>query len=335
MNKIIIPAAMLAVGVALVGSVSSTLAWYQYSTKAQAAFIGTSVGESENLEIKTADLDGNSQPIWKSSLSSADVNKLIANYNSLNIIPITPAVTEQAPDFAQTSALLNSGFYSGIETGVAGYGTNPRKANANNYVQFKLNVRYKKTSNSDTYAEKLLKLIDLTIVDNAGPKANPSDTEGTQLDLYKAVRVHISAGTNYSLFARDSLTAIDSSDANNATRATVRTDTFGNLDTNNSGENDKALAYEWETNNNYVMYGFNGQQTAYNAAYGSLNTTIGTIPADEEDGLELTVTLWLEGWQKLSSGTANDSAMWDPAVYVNKQFKVGFRFQADDVPQNP
>ena len=53
MNKIIIPAAMLAVGVALVGSVSSTLAWYQYSTKAQAAFIGTSIGQSENLEIKT------------------------------------------------------------------------------------------------------------------------------------------------------------------------------------------------------------------------------------------------------------------------------------------
>ena len=43
MNKIIIPAAMLAVGVALVGSISSTLAWYQYSTKAQAAFIGTSI----------------------------------------------------------------------------------------------------------------------------------------------------------------------------------------------------------------------------------------------------------------------------------------------------
>ena len=57
MNKIIIPVAALAMGVALVGSVSSTLAWYQYSTKAQAAFIGTSIGESENLEIKIKDRD--------------------------------------------------------------------------------------------------------------------------------------------------------------------------------------------------------------------------------------------------------------------------------------
>ena len=62
---------MLAVGVALVGSVSSTLAWYQYSTKAQAAYIGTSVGKSENLEIKKVD------GTWVSSLLASDIQDLI------------------------------------------------------------------------------------------------------------------------------------------------------------------------------------------------------------------------------------------------------------------
>ena len=62
MNKIIIPAAMLAVGVALVGSISSTLAWYQYSTKAQAAFIGLVpkvLGDIENSAQRLSEFGRN------------------------------------------------------------------------------------------------------------------------------------------------------------------------------------------------------------------------------------------------------------------------------------
>ena len=88
MNKIIIPAAALAMGIALVGSVSSTLAWYQYSTKAQAAFIGTSVGQSENLEIQKADEK------WTSNLTNAEVNALAGiNESYPNLLPVTPGAS--------------------------------------------------------------------------------------------------------------------------------------------------------------------------------------------------------------------------------------------------
>ena len=330
MNKIIIPAAMLAVGVALVGSVSSTLAWYQYSTKAQAAFIGTSVGQSENLEIKTADNK------WSTNLKASDVNALagIDNNHPKKIIPITPAFTDANADgiLAANAALPADGFYAGIETGFDRYAD--RMGEANNYVQFTLNIRYRKDDSTTSYEAKNLKLVDLTITDNAG-------ASNAQLDLYKAVRVHFAVGSGntgtYNLFARDN---------DNYNNANVETDTFGNLDTDNDNALDTAMKYDFESGSDaLVMYGIKDSvQTAKNAAYkndnGNFNHLIGVLPADNENGLAVTVTIWIEGWQKLEGfpdnnydnrGTDPTSAMWKPETYINKTFNVGMRFQAEDI----
>ena len=328
MNKIIIPAAALAMGVALVGSVSSTLAWYQYSTKAQAAYIGTSFGESENLEIK---IKRNNQDAWVSKADSDDIKTLIADDVGTNVIPVTPAVAANDGNLANNVALPTN-FYNSVETGVGGrdsYGTN-RYAAAENYIQFTMNVRYKQnkytTSSTTQYVEKDIKLIDLTIVDTASTG-----------DLYKAVRVHFSTSAGNSLFLRNN----DSNDE------TVSTNTFGKLDTDSSGKLDTGWSYEWE-NSSEVVYGIqDSAQTAYNANYnnGVLNHYIGTTTSGSGEGLAITVTIWLEGWQKLDGTPANNydagdananpardaapSAMWDPTVYTNKQFKIGMRFQAE------
>ena len=319
MNKIIIPAAMLAVGVALVGSISSTLAWYQYSTKAQAAFIGTSIGQSENLEIKT----GSGENIrWKSNLTTTDVNALAGlNVTHPNLLPVTPGIT-----VAKDGAIpAKTAFKAGIETGVAGYG-DQRGDITTNVVQFTLNIHYKKTDSQVSYEAKKLKLVDLTIGDST---ANSQVNQG---DLYKAIRVHFSAGESNRLYANNGVAADE----------TITTATSGRLDTDNSGAFDKALGYEWETQNQQdIVYGVaDSQQVAYNTSYAdNLNWEIGTLPADDVNGLAVTVTIWLEGWQKLTglpSGNADDageqpkSAMWDPLKYVNKKFNVGMRFQAVD-----
>ena len=330
MNKIIIPAAMLAVGVALVGSVSSTLAWYQYSTKAQAAYVGTSVGQSENLEIKKAD------GTWASNLLVSDIQDLIsaqateANVGT-NMSPITPAING---NLAETSNLPTN-FFNSVETGVAGYATyGERYATKANYVEFTLNIRYRKTNYAtdpntgepNSYLDKNLKLVDLTIIDEAG-------TAGAEKDLYKAVRVHFATTSNKSLFLSDK--------SSNA--ATIQTNTYGKLDTDNDHILDKGWAYEWQ-NAEEIVYGANGSaQTAYNANAidPSSGHIIGILPSSEGNGLAVKVTIWLEGWQKLSgipSGNADtgSSAMWDPAVYARKNFKIGMRFQAEDIPaQNP
>ena len=350
MNKIIIPTVAIAMGAALVGSVSSTLAWYQYSTKAQAAFIGTSVGESENLEIETNELKQGSatEKVWKTSLTSSDVNGLagIQNANSKNIIPITTgAVT--------ATSVLPTNFYNSVDTGVGGVETyGSRYANVTNYVQFNLKIRYKRLSYTEganpSYLEKQLKLVDLTIVDEAGP-VDQNTNKATTKDLYKAIRVHFQVGSGDNatgkLFARDSLTKIEASEQN-AAKQYVTTDTFGQLDTDNDGKLDAEAVYEWEEEGAPVVYGENNShQIAYNAAYGDLNETLGTLPTNE-NGLTVKVTIWLEGWQKLSGYKATNydagddtegqereaadaSAVWDPTVYVGKAFKVGMRFKAE------
>ena len=325
MNKIIIPAAALAMGVALVGSVSSTLAWYQYSTKAQAAYIGTSVGQSENLEIQRKDSK------WVSNLPSAEVEKLAgADIAPKNLIPVTPGIAADGNLDKDDALPAVANFENSIETGVARYGDR-RGDVTTNVVQFTMKIRYKKTDSAVNYLAKKLKLVDLTIMEN-------STAASTKGDLYKAIRVHISAGDSHRLYANNGVTADE----------TITTATFGNLDTGNNGLDgdnnpiyDKVQGYEWETQSQEnVVYGVkDSQQVAYNSSYANnLNWEIGTLP-NTEDGLAVTVTIWLEGWQKLlgiPSGNADvrgenpKSAMWDPQTYVNKKFNVGMRFQAVD-----
>ena len=333
MNKIIIPVAALAMGVALVGSVSSTLAWYQYSTKAQAAFIGTSIGESENLEIKIIDRQDSEKFQWVASANSNDINALAGVTNETELVPVSPKVADESGSLAATGALAASDiFHGGIETGVAGYGE--QVASANNYIQFTLNIRYKKVQSNASYVAKRLKLINLTIADST---ANNQQNQG---DLFKAIRVHFSAGENNNLlFANDTADGAGN---------TIVTNTYGTLDTDNDGVLDNEMAYEWDASGNPVVYGIaNSTQTAYNSSKvtSEASQVIGDLPANE-NGLAVKVTIWIEGWQKLTGlPTGNydrrgqqpyQSAMWDPEVYHNKKFNVGMRFQADDIPaQNP
>ena len=351
MNKIIIPTVAIAMGAALVGSVSSTLAWYQYSTKAQAAYIGTSIGESENLEIKVK--DGNGGWKWVTNAKSSDIEAILSDklHNGSNMIPITPAVADEG-NLGSTDA-LPAKFYKSVETGVGGVETYGNRYSADeNYIQFDLYMRYRQTSyrtstdnaDANTFPAKAVNLVDLTIIDAAGQN-------GAKDDLYKAVRVHFSAPNGNSL-VRSLFAADDSSDA-----ASLTTATYGALDTDNDHKLDKRLGYEWETDlGDNIVYGIDGsEQSALNAhvATNFNNRLIGVIPQGNNPEFSVTITIWLEGWQKLSHTTndnydlgeqddpttenvdesrdAEDSAIWDPASYSNKQFKIGMRFQAVDV----
>ena len=49
-KNIIIPALMMAVGLGLVGSISGTVAWYQYSTRVNVAYLGKQVQRKPHPE---------------------------------------------------------------------------------------------------------------------------------------------------------------------------------------------------------------------------------------------------------------------------------------------
>ena len=308
-HKIIISTLALAMGAALAGSVSGTVAWFQYSTRAQAAYIGASAHCSELLQVSIDDGAN-----WKTELTSSDVNTAITAANK-KIIPITSGA--QAKD-----AALGETFYANpiYQISAGSYSADTwQVADAINYVQFTLKFRV--TDVKENLTTKLAKdvfLTNLTIQDV---------TSG--VDLSDAVRVHFAA-TNNMLFAK------------NATS----TDVCGALDLNSDGDYDMSEGYEWDDRTELVYGTADAKQTSYAAndttvvatdTNGTLSNgkKLGSTASDAD--LSVTVTIWLEGWQKLAKSPAGNkdytsaenpgpSAVWDSTNYVGKQFRVGMRF---------
>ena len=306
-KKIIVSTLALAMGAALAGSVSGTVAWFQYSTRAQAAYIGTSAHCSESLQIS---VDGGTT--WTTELSSSDVASHLVSGSATAITPITTGA--QAKD-----AALSGTFYANPIYQVPAY-DHWQTATIANYVQFTLNFRVLDVNtNLTTQLAKDVFLTNLTIIDA---------TDGA--DLSDAVRVHF-ASTNNMLFAKTA----------------VSTDVYGKLDLNNDGAFDKSVGYEWDTRSDLVYGEADAVQTSYAATDSTVVATdtdavlsggkkLGTTVATGTD-LSVTVTMWLEGWQKLAKAPAGNkdytdaenpgpSSVWDSTYYVGKQFKVGMRF---------
>ena len=316
-NKIIVSTLALAMGAALAGSVSGTVAWFQYSTRAQAAFIGTSAHCSEMLEIKSL---GPTATAYKSELLSSEVKNMDGYGTDLQ--PISSG------DMALDAALTPANFYKNPiyqinDSSVWGAATNA------NFVQLQFYVRLRDVNSSDGWMEDHnLYLKDLSIVslNAAGTEVDNSN------DLYKAIRVHVAAGDYHKTFAAN---GVDSA-------ATIITNTHGNLDLNGDGNLDTTARYEWNAAGSLIDYGTSGTQTVNNASKSGMFADdetdptsidagtaglIGEIPNDA-NGLLVTVTMWIEGWTTLSDGVgeSTNAAVWEPATYIGKKFGVGFRF---------
>ncbi len=335
-KNIIIPALMMAVGLGLVGSISGTVAWYQYSTRVTAAYIGTSAKATENLQIKAISADGTKDSItaqvadgYFQDLTSTQVSAVIdgatAKYGT-ELAPITTG--ELAKNAALPATLKGNPIYQ--------YPATSQWADATiaNYVQFKLSFRVQDIDggSSAAYLAKNVYLTDVTIMDNS---------ENSTLDLSDAVRVHISAPGA----ASTAVNALFSKNGGN-------TNVYGALDLNNDGEYDSEAGYEWDTGLTQLVYGDNNKvQAAYKADGSDSDTIIATdtsatltggtalckTNADGSD-VEVTVTIWLEGWQKLDhpqtgnkEASASESAVWDAETYIGKKFNVGLRFAVQPV----
>ena len=345
-HKIIISTLALAMGAALAGSVSGTVAWFQYSTRAQATYIGESVHCSEALEVSA-----DSGSTWKTELSKVSP----ASNTGDKLEPITTGALNNnvaLPTIGGTGAdkddpkFYKNPVYQFADPAVWGL------ADAHNYVQFTLNFRVRDidgaANNPTLLSGHNLYLTNLEIVSLAD-SAGSATTDAH--DLYKAIRVHISASGYNALFA-----AGDSSND-------VTTVTHGKLDLNNDGEYDQTVGYDWTANRSEIDYGNPTNaaiadpdtivQNAYSAGKSAnfaddtnpanvVNTTaapgkIGAI--DKTNGLSITVTIWIEGWTELDvapagnkdkaqSGT-DSSPVWDPATYAGKNFGVGLRFATE------
>ena len=292
-KKIIVSTLALAMGAALAGSVSGTVAWFQYATRAQVSYIGTSGHCSELLQISVD--DGST---WKNEFETSDLTGNNVTADGSDIVPITSGGV--AKD-ANVSSFYSNPIY---QISGASYADTWNEALTSNYLQFTIKFRVADVNeNGKTdYLDKDIYLLDLTLQD--------ADGSG---DLSEALRVHFhtSAGVNFLI-----------------AKTATSTATSGNLDLNGDNSPDLAEGYEWDTGRSAITYG-SGTQTSYAVDEllasddGTGNLSGGESLGNTGGGasFSITVTIWLEGWHQY-----NSSAIWDSEDYVGKGFQVGMRF---------
>ena len=279
MQKIVVPTLAICLGAALAGSISGTVAWYQYSTRASVAYLGTTAGTAGNLKLR---IKGTND--WHNSLTKETIQGYLAtNHIGEEIIPIT------AGNMNEDAALAKIGG-TGADKDLPKFYKNPvrsfdesvpydggtwLKADKSMYVQIPLELAFieydgVKSANAEVdkeYLEKEVFISDLLIQEDYQNTTGNNNYK----DLSSAVRVHISSyrdddadQENHSNTAFDRLISKDG--------GTILTEGYLDLDGDNvldtvTTGTDAGAAYGFGQNNQVkeVVYG-EGKQTAYAAA---------------------------------------------------------------------
>ena len=370
-KSIIIPAFALLIGASLAGSITGTVAWYQYSTRVNTAYVGVAGGTSGNLQIKLADQDE-----WSTRLTKDDISAYITsatrntNKHGTEIVPITSGNMEK------DKAVPNN-FYLNPIYGQEGAYDNWQKADKANYIVLPLQLRYverdgvKENGVDEKESAKKVYLSDLTIKEDK--KLNEAE-DPQKKDLSDAIRFHI-----------DAYLQTEEADNNAHTNRLISkkggtTMTQGKLDLDGDG----VLDYKYDSGD---IYGFDDTDTTTPLIYGSgsqvafsnevskrsgtyftsdgengadaevfgmvvgnvgdsldidddtkeydtgKSKSIGSTASSNADVLNVRITIWVEGWQTFKNANNENVSMWDSLDYINSHFDVGFQFAVDPVEE--
>lgn len=349
-KKVVLSSFIALVGLTLAGSITSTVAWFQYATRATVAYTGTTAHCSKLLNISVDDGANWGTDIGASSLPNARFEPITTGEQLKNEpLAIHDVVTEYEADGVTPKTIVQkSRFYASPDYRQGLY-SNWIVAEDDNYLQFTVLVRLADVNKdygttNQKYLSNDVYLTDLTIQNTSG------------IDLANSVRVHF-ASTYYDnngdeqhknfLFAK----------------SVTSTNVGGFLDVNDDGQQDTA-EYEWDDSlclyggadgtpvisdvlddsNNVVGKKLDNplQQTSYLSTdtdviatdtKGVLSggTSLGNTSATEGEYMKVVVTVWLEGWAELQNGNSGNydsanSAVWDSASYAEKAFNVGMSF---------
>lgn len=318
MNKrIIVSALAVTMGAGLVGSISGTVAWYQYSTRATIQMMGTSIGVDRNLEVAVTAADVDTAPTEDSAYKS-----------QIGTNDILTALTRTKFEFEPLTT--NAAYTKDVALGSIKFKSNPIQyktatndwidAKAKAYVSYNLWVRAtEKNADGDiNLVAKSLGLIDAKI---ANQSVSPKE------DISDAVRLSLETADDSAIIANVGSTNL-----------------YGPLDLDDVPGNDKAHYYsEIESAGEDLVYGISGAVgISYNLNEAADKTALYCVEAQGtgdnvgeyvvKGGINLgattttaaakiKVTIWLEGWQKFGDPAA---AVWDVTKYAGAKFFVGF-----------
>lgn len=299
-------------GLAFIGSIGGTIAWYQYSTLATAAVSGSSAKCTENLQVAVGTGEGLT---FKSSLTTNDISNYLkttrAEADKETVTVLKPVTAGNQERNATLNGLKSNPVYQ------HGPYTDWEDAVNTDYVTFPLTFRVLdidgKNSNTLLNRDSKLGLSDITI---EGKDVAGNEAEG-KTDISSAIRVHFSSKDG-------------TADVNRlVSKAGGETVTHGHLDLNGDGADDTMAKYEWDNNSTAIDYGSaNSKETSYSAAEMSAKdgidytNYIGVIPANQT--LTVNVTIFREGWQVLEGST---TAIWDATKVIGANYRVGRSFE--------
>ena len=351
-KKIMIPLFATVVGLSVVGGISGAVAWYQYNTRVNASFIGTSVAESGVLQITDDYEDSDS---WTRDVYAPNADKMA---------PVTFGATDTEPDgegkvYMKKNSRLpeNSGVRGGQAYAYPEAGKGPYE-------------EWQTVKVGKEYVQQTIYLRALEVDSSAsGPLVQSSEEvylsnivlEGVtenKTDIGKALRLHLDI-LNHKTDGTDEYIKSLLISAEGTTDLKL----FGALDLDADGNEDKKGGMAWDADkDNPVVYGRNkAYQEAYSIAdikavkYTQSESEAGTIPSGKEVGdfkfadatqqalqkiattpasgaIKIVATVWLEGWEELPVGTGSDvSSLWDATKTGNTTVHVGMTF---DVGRN-
>ena len=304
-------------GLAFIGSIGGTIAWYQYSTLATAAVSGSSAKCTENLQVAVGTGEGLT---FKSSLTTNDISNYLkttrAEADKETVTVLKPVTAGNQDKNATLNGLKSNPVYQ------HGPYADWEDAVNTDYVTFPLTFRVLdidgKSGNTLLNRDSKLGLSDITI---EGKDAAGNEAEG-KTDISSAIRVHFSSKDG-----DDDVNRLVSKDG-------VETVTHGHLDLNGDEKDDTRAKYEWDKGtaiDTAIDYGSaDSKETSYSASNISvkdadgINYTnyIGVIPANQT--LTVNVTIFREGWQVLEGST---SAIWDATKVIGANYRVGRSFE--------
>ena len=330
--KLLVGTLAVAAVAATVGSISGTVAWFQYSTRSTVAYSGAAAHCSENLQIRlfkhynaTATAEAwDNKTDWKADLTIADVRGFIAQErgenSDYNLRPITSGAA------LDTAGKVAGSFYkSPIYQYSGAYDADPnfwQAADAKDYVDLPIQLRVlDRNGEGDDFLQKKVYLTDLTI-------AQPSND--TKKNITDALRVSFTATTPKALIeAEEDLVRSVTFSKNGGEVAT-----YGTLDLNADGEVDLTEGYEWDDRTEFVYGGKLPETGNVRVASKEVTTNLDkadsthadrliaddsdpyaikgaelvTIPADE-NGATINVRIYLEGWQTLEDAAVINGAI--------------------------
>ena len=361
-KSIIIPAFALLIGASLAGSITGTVAWYQYSTRVNTAYVGVSGGTSGNLQIRLAGGE------WSTRLTKDAIKTYVegSDYGA-KVLPITSG--EMDKDDA-----LPANFYLNPLYGQEGSYANWQKADKANYVVLPLQLRYvERDGDKEGGAKDAKNIAKEVFLSDLLIQEDKDNTTNVKEDLSDAIRFHIDAfgEDDRNVPANHINRLISKNGGTTVTNGKLDLDGDGVMDykydsdkygfgsddttdlvygvgnqvsfTNKVADQTNQAYYDSEGNalsdaNVYSMVVDSGDQGDLDIVDTSkkYNTTesksIGSTLADEDKFLNVIVTIWVEGWQTFEDATSHKHiSIWDSDDFIGSSFDVGFEFAVDPV----